>query len=410
MEKWESDQGDCVSIGLPARARMQKAIGASLAAEEAACPHRTVEAPPLARAFFACSRFRFLGFRVVLAAGGVLAAASAGCSAPIYAVYAAVSQLGVAFEARPIEQVLEDGILSEAQAAKVREILAMRDYAEGVLGLRVGPNYTTYLDTGGEPIAFSLTVAPADALEPLTWMFPFTGNTPYLLFYDRPAAESREAAYAVAGYDTYLYEVDAYSTMGLFVDPISTRLLSRSEASLANTLFHECAHNTVSRLGDSDFNENVATFLGRTGALRYLGDKYGADSDPVREARGRHEDDERYDRWTGELFAATAKHYADAGSSAERVGGREAVFAEYRRRFVRDILPAMNEPSRYRFVETLEINNAWLLVNARYTSDLGAFRAVYEATSRDWARSLRIFQDAAASADPMAHLRAAAGS
>lgn len=337
-----------------------------------------------------------------------LLAVAAGCSDPGYAFYAVTGQLGLMARARPIDQVLADGMLTEAQKAKVQELLAIRDYAAKALRLRVGDSYTTYVDTGDEPVAFNLSASFKDSLTPVTWEFPFVGRTPYLGFFDRQEALDYQSRLVSKGYDTLVYSVEAYSTLGLFPDPITTSMLSRTESYLADLLFHECTHNTVWRDGDTDFDENAAVFLGRVGTLKYLAERYGDDSAVVIEAQRRYHDEDLYNAALSRLFEELTEFYASDRTSAEKIDGRAALFEETRRRFREEVQPQMFEPQGYDYLQTLNINNAWVLLNARYNNDLEVFEAAYEAVGRDYDRMLDLLLEAAASSDPIAFLRSAA--
>ncbi len=345
------------------------------------------------------------GGLVMILAVAVLATA-AGCSDAPYAFYAVVGQLDLVCRTRPLDQVLSDGTLNEAQRAKVREILAIRDFAANRLGLHVNDSYTAYLDTGGQPVAWNLSASAKDSLTPVLWTFPLAGAIPYLGFFDRQTAADYQLGLVAQGYDTVLYPVEAYSTLGLFADPITTTMLERSEAFLADLLIHESTHNTVWRHGSTDFNENAATFVGRIGAILYLSEKYGADSDVVTETRQKNHDEDLYNRSLSDLLVRLTDYYASDLPSADKIAGRAAVFEESKRRFIEEIRPQMHYPENYDFVLTLNYNNAWVLVNARYSSDLSAFQAVYDAVGQDFARALEIFLAAAGTDDPFAYLRA----
>jgi starch phosphorylase len=56
----------------------------------------------------------------------------------------------------------------------------------------------------------------------------------------------------------------------------------------------------------------------------------------------------------------------------------------------------MNRPENFEWVTRLQTNNAWLLANVRYNSDLDVFARVHQALGGDWAASLDVFQAAEA--------------
>jgi predicted aminopeptidase len=331
-----------------------------------------------------------------------------GCSDPGYALYAVSGQLALASRIQPLPVVMNDGSLSEDQRAKIEEILQIRDFAASELHLNVGNNYTVYLDTGGAPIAYNLSASAKDSFTPVTWTFPFTGTIPYIGFFHEAEARAYQGRLVEQGYDTVLYGVESYSTLGLFPDPISTTMLTRSEAFLADLIIHELTHNTVWCDNNTDFNENAASFVGRVGALRYLSRKYGPDAPVVIKARQGYEDGDVYESFLNDLYLRLQNFYASDLSSEQKIAGRADIFADAQRRFTEEVLPQMHDPASYEWVRDLELNNAWILVNARYNMDLSAFQAVYDATGQDFDAMLRILLDAAASDDPVACLRSLA--
>jgi len=83
-------------------------------------------------------------------------------------------------------------------------------------------------------------------------------------------ARSYAAALAKTGCDVYVGGVVAYSTLGWFKDPVLNTFIFDPEPDLAETLFHELAHQRVFAAGDTDFNEAFATVVGQEGARRWL--------------------------------------------------------------------------------------------------------------------------------------------
>ncbi len=303
---------------------------------------------------------------------------------------------------------MNDGSLSEEQQAKIEVILQIRDFAASELHLNVGDNYTVYLDTGGAPIAYNLSASAKDSFTPVTWTFPFAGTIPYIGFFHEAEARAYQDRLVEQGYDTVLYGVESYSTLGLFPDPISTTMLTRSEAFLADLIIHELTHNTIWCDNDTDFNENAASFVGRVGGLRYLSRKYGPDAPVVVEARHGYEDGDIYQSFLNDLYLRLQDFYASDLPSEQKIAGRAGIFADGQRRFAEEILPQMNDPASYEWVKDLELNNAWILVNARYNMDLSAFQAVYDATGQDFDATLQILLNAAGNDDPVGYLRSLA--
>lgn len=341
----------------------------------------------------------------------LLLSAAPGCSSDFsYALGALAGQINLVARARPVEQVLAGNSLTAEQRESLELILDIRRFAVEDLGLNAGRNYTTFVDTGGQPVAWNLSAAAKDSLTPYVWTFPLLGSIPYIGFFSRDEARAYQDRLVAEGWDTVLYPIDSYSTLGTFPDPITSGMLDRAPAEQADLVIHELTHVTVWSEADRDFNENVATFVARVGALRYLALRYGEDSDIDRLARDGYHDADIHNAFLAGLRREVEDYYASNLSSEEKIAGREALFEAARQRFRDEVLPSMIRPQNYEWVLGLKFNNAWLLLNARYNRSLADFEAVYEAVGRDFAQALRVFKDAAASEAPIAYLQQFAAS
>ena len=83
-------------------------------------------------------------------------------------------------------------------------------------------------------------------------------------------AEKAAAALRDEGLDVYMGGVSAYSTLGYLKDPLLNTFMGRPDADLAELIFHELTHQRIYLSGDTDFNEALATVVGREGAVRWL--------------------------------------------------------------------------------------------------------------------------------------------
>ena len=345
------------------------------------------------------------------------------CDGVTYVAHVAKGELNIQLHAQPIEDVLASGSVSEQDAEKLRLVLRARDFAVQTVGLANDASYTTFFNTDGGPLAFNLSAARRDALEPHTWRFPVVGVIPYLGFFDKEYLEQVQQDLENDGYDTYTYEVPAYSTGGFFTDPLPSPMLRYSDYNLASTVIHELVHATIYRAGYTDFNESLASFIGDTAAAEFLNTQppEAAPFDPVAYQLNQE------DRWQTNEFLATlyddlAAHYAKPLTVEERVAGRDAVYQAARARFVSDVSPQLHSPRRYQYLAELPTNNAWLLLHRRYHYDppdpddvpdtqptdqkRTVFEQVYDAAGHDWPTALNVFRAAAqAEAAPFDYLR-----
>jgi len=330
-----------------------------------------------------------------------------GCDGFVYATHAIGGELAIHGETEPIDDVLASGRLSEKEDEKLRLIVKARNFAGDVIGLNTVNAYTTFYDTEGDPLAFNLSAARRDALVPYQWRFPLVGEIPYLGFFDEQYMHEVEDDLIADGFDTFTYELDAYSTLGLLEDPVRSTMLQRGKLSLSETIIHELLHNTIWRQNETVFNESLATFVGRKGAIQFLQAEFGEDSGWAELAVGYYADVDAVNVFLFDLYNDLAAYYARPLTPEEKTTGREAVYQAGRDRFVDQVQPALNYPDTFAGYADLPTNNAWMLGHYRYNLDLEVFEAVYQAVGGDWPAALDVYRAAAeARQDPFEYLHA----
>ena len=206
-------------------------------------------------------------------------------------------QMKIILKARPLEKVLADPAFPDSLKAKLILIQEIKIFATDSLGIKESKNYTTVYDQKGEPALWVLTAAEPYDLKEKMWSFPFLGEVSYKGFFKKEKGEKEELELKKLGYDTDLGITSAWSTLGFFRDPVLTGMLRRSEGSLANLIIHELTHGTLYVKDDVDFNENLASFIGDQGAIRFLKYKYGNDSPEYRKYMENMADDTTFDAY-----------------------------------------------------------------------------------------------------------------
>lgn len=340
-------------------------------------------------------------------AGLLLAAVSpgfAGCGTTSYALRAVLDEIRFLSSAVPIEKALDDPTLTEDQRDKLRLIVKARDYAEQVIGLRVGGSYRQFVNLHGGSLTWNLSASRKDRFEPYVWNIPIAGAYPYLGYFKLDDAKAERDRLVALGYDTYIYEVDAFSTLGLLPDPVASPLLRRTIGSLADTVMHELTHNTIWRPGDSTFNESLANFVGRAAGLEFLTLEYGSDAEVIRQTRESNEDIERFNTFLLGLVDELRALYDSDLPAGEKIERRKPMFEAARERFADQVLPLMHNRNGFRSFTEKTINNAFLLVTVRYNSGQDVFDRVFAKVGGDWTTALAVFRQAAADADPFAFL------
>ncbi|HVP12869.1 MAG TPA: aminopeptidase [Phycisphaerae bacterium] len=341
----------------------------------------------------------------------VMLASIAGCGFDVgYAIPAVFGQLNIMTNSRSVEEVLAGDQLSPDHRAKLELVMDVRAYARDVIGLYVDNSYTQYFDSGDRPVAYNLSASYRDRFEPLTWWFPIVGTVPQLGYFDPGLVQAKEAELTGQGFDVFVYELDAYYMGPALQNPVTSPLLDREETDLVATVIHELTHATVGRINnsaaDASFNESLATFVGRTGAVRYYQDRMPDQPDRVRMATNRFEDDDRYAGFMNDLFTQLDAYYHTDAASEEKIAGRAAIFLAARTRFAQDDQPLMHDPALFDFMQNLPINNAYVLLQHRYNLNLDVFNETFLANAENWAATLGLFRAAAAvDGDPYAFLQ-----
>jgi len=349
-------------------------------------------------------QLQWRGWRWLWAVGPLLIG-GCGCYELGYSTSVAIGELNFLVSAVPIEEALDDPALTDEQREKLALAIRARDYAEQVIGLNVGTSYRTFVNLNGKPLAWNLSASRKDAVEAYYWDVPFVGPIPYLGYFEFDQAVAERDWLVAQGYDTLIYEIEAYSTIGLLPDPMTSSLLKNDATRFIDTIIHELLHNTVWSGWNTVFDESLAVFVARTGAMEFLTSEFGPEDPLVQQARENYADTELFNAFLDQLRAELDELYGRDLSRDEKIEARQPIFEAARQRVADELLPAMNNPATYETYATFDFNNAFMLVNERYHTDFDLFANVYELAGRNWATALDLFRQAAESEDPFAFLR-----
>jgi len=327
---------------------------------------------------------------------GLLLISLTGCGKILY-----ISKLGwhqgfIAFHSVPVQQVLENEELDEAAREKIFFIQEVKDFGERRLGLK-GTNSYSKLFQAESPILHVVTASEKDRLRLHVWKFPIVGRVTYKGFFTREDALKEKKSLEEMGYDTFVHGVSAYSTLGWLKDPIFSSFLDWKEEALANLILHEMTHGTVYFKGETEFNEQMATFIGNRGAIEFLAEKYGPESKEVVEAIRNQEDDLLFSEWIDQACQRLSSYYGKEISREGKLGGREEVFRILKEEF-RETRARFKTES-YRGFEKIDLNNAVLLAYRRYLHRLQRFEILYGQLGRDVSKVVEYFKTIQASGD-----------
>ncbi len=282
---------------------------------------------------------------------------------------------------RPISAIIADSATAPSIRAKLRVVLAARAFAADSLGLAARQSFTTYSRLQHDTLVLVLSGAYRDRLEPVTWWFPIVGRVPYKGYFDFAAARAAAKQLDARGLDAYLRPSPAFSTLGFFNDPLLSTTLGDDSLDLANTVIHELTHNTYYAAGQAAFDESFAVFSGARGSERFF--RARGDSDAARATALRWNDEKILARFWSRLYDAVDSAYrAHPADSAARVAAHDTVYAHARQDLVTDVGPQLRTIDS-RDLDRVRLDNATLLAQRVYSTDLDAFDAVYAAEHDD---------------------------
>lgn len=221
-----------------------------------------------------------------------------------YGIGQGLGQLKIIREARPVEEFLADPAFPDSLKKRLQLIQDARRFAVDSLGLHDTENYTTLYDQKGEEIMWVVIACEPFRLQEKRWDFPVIGSVPYKGFFDKEKALKLRESLEKEGMDVGIRNPDGWSTLGWFTDPILSGMLQRSEGDLASLIIHEMVHATMYVKDSSDFNENLASFIGDRGAELFLLRTFGDTSKQYQEFS--HQDGD-YRKVVDHMLRATKK-------------------------------------------------------------------------------------------------------
>ena len=196
--------------------------------------------------------------------------AMSGCRTLSYYSQAIKGHYQIVAHEQKISKLLADPQTPAPLKAKLQLVQGLRAFAATNLQLPVDGHYEKYADVHRPFVVLNVEAAPEFSLQAKAWWYPFVGRLEYRGYFSKEGAQKYGAWLKTKGYDVYLGGVTAYSTLGWFKDPVLNTFIFDAEPDLAETLFHELAHQRVFASGDTDFNEAFATTVGQEGARRWL--------------------------------------------------------------------------------------------------------------------------------------------
>jgi predicted aminopeptidase len=200
-----------------------------------------------------------------------------------YGIAQGLGQLKIIREAKAVDEFMKDPAFPDSLKAKLKLIGQARQFAIDSLGLNDTDNYKTLYDQHGEELMWVVMACEPFRLQEKRWEFPIVGSVPYKGYFDKNKAIEEKALLESDNWDVSVRNPGGWSTLGWFTDPILSGMLNRSDGDLASLIIHEMVHATIYVKDSSDFNENLASFIGDRGAEEFLSKTFGDTSHQFRE-------------------------------------------------------------------------------------------------------------------------------
>ena len=322
-----------------------------------------------------------------------------GCGNFFYFSKLGWHQSFITFQSVSVQEVLRDEALEDEEKKKIHIIQEVKRYGEERLGLRRTGSYTKFFEVK-RPVLHVITASEKDRLHLHHWNFPIIGRATYKSFFTLKGVLKEKESLEKKGYDTYLQQVAAYSTLGWLKDPIFSTMLKWDEPTLANIILHEMAHATVYFKGETDLNEQLATFIGNQGAINFLTEKYGPGSKEVALAIDYQGDDLLFSKWIDQAYKRLSGFYEQPVSREERVRGREEIFQSIQEKFTE--MQDQFKTDCYKGFERKKLNNAVLMAYRRYFHHLDRWENLYDAKGRDLWKVVEFLKEIQTSGDERA--------
>jgi len=317
-----------------------------------------------------------------------------GCGNLLYLSKLGWHQSYITFHSVPVQEVFEDQSIGDLPKDKIRFIQEVKRYGEQRLNLRKTKSYTKYFEIQGS-LLHVVTASQKDRLQLHHWRFPIIGEVTYKSFFTEEGVLKEKRSLEARDLDIFIQQAGAYSTLGWLKDPIFSSMLKWDESTLANLILHEMTHTTIYFKGETDFNEQMATFIGNQGAIDFLKEKYGAQSKEGMEAIQSQKDDLLFASWVDRACRRLSNFYEQPIARDEKIKRREEVFQSIKEEF-KDVKSRF-QTDCYKEFEKTELNNAVLLAFRRYVHNLDRFEALYESFGRDLRKVVEFFKEVRAS-------------
>ncbi len=255
----------------------------------------------------------------------------------------------------------------------------IRAFASYKLGLEDTKNYTKFYELDAEYLAAVVQAAPEFSIDPYLFKYPVLGKLPYRGYYNPELAKRESEKLKEQGLDVIIRPVDAFSSLGYFRDPLYSFMIDYSSSRLAELIIHEQTHATIFIKGESDFNEKLATVVGREGARQYVMVRFGQASEKYIDMIAARRDSEQFTRDMFGLGRKLSSVYSRDISDEEKRALKARIIKQFQLEFAEQYQEHYSTDA-YREAANMELNNAYLSLFRLYEEPDGRIQRLLEKT------------------------------
>jgi len=169
-----------------------------------------------------------------------------------------------------IDDMLADSSLDNKLRERLQLVQDIRRFSIERLALPDNGSYSAYVELDRPYVLQNLFAAEEFSTRLHRWCYPIIGCTSYRGYYDETRLQSYVEALENDGFEVYIGQVSAYSTLGWFDDPVLSSFIEWPDYRLAGLLFHELTHQRIYIDDDTEFNESLASAVQQSGILLWL--------------------------------------------------------------------------------------------------------------------------------------------
>ncbi|GAB1483267.1 aminopeptidase [Treponema sp.] len=288
--------------------------------------------------------------------------------------------LSILSKAKSIDSVLSNPDTSVELRLLLERARDARLFAVADLGLKETKNYNSVVILDADRLATVVQACAELSFTRYLWSYPVVGKMPYKGFFDPEDAKKEAARLKKQGYDVIARPVDAFSTLGYFADPLFSFMSTYSEAEIAELVIHEMTHSTIflkgNRSGAEQFNEELATFVGRTGAKIYMAKVNGSDSKAVNRGQADSADARAFSTFLADTAKELEAVYATNVSDDEKRKQKAEIIASRAVLFKKES-EALFKGELYKDFSMDKINNAYLDLYRLYEGESALYKDFY---------------------------------